>query len=139
MLSLVHLLLTDQTKRYNALVLMDWGVETVTSLMQNAILALVAHPECQKKAQEEMDRVVGAERMPTLADYKNLPYLRAFMEEVCQFLSWKFHVAKLRNQNAASTIQALVPISHTTHGYGRPIGQSLYLLRYLIGLMNRIP
>ena len=65
------------------MVLMDGGVETTASFVQNLVLALITYPECQKKVQEEMDSVVGAERMPTLADYDDLPYLRAFVEEVC--------------------------------------------------------
>jgi len=65
------------------MVLMDAGVETSTSFIQNIVLAFLTYPECQKKAQEEMDRVVGGARMPTLEDYEELPYLRAFVEEVC--------------------------------------------------------
>lgn len=64
------------------MVSMDGGVESTASVMQNVVLALVAYQECQRKAQEEMDRVVGSTRMPMLSDYQDLPYLRAFMLEV---------------------------------------------------------
>jgi len=67
------------------MVFMDAGMETTASFIQNIILALVAYPECQRKAQEEIDRVIGATRMPTLADYEDLPYLRAFVDEVYSF------------------------------------------------------
>ena len=33
-----------------------------------------AYPEIQKKAQDELDRVVGRGRLPTIEDEKNLPY-----------------------------------------------------------------
>lgn len=61
---------------------MDAGAETAASFIQNIVLALITYPELQQKAQQEMDRVVGAGRMPTLEDYDSLPYLKAFVEEV---------------------------------------------------------
>ena len=41
-----------------------------------------AYPEIQKKAQEELDRVVGRNRLPTIEDEKNLPYCHAIVKEV---------------------------------------------------------
>ena len=41
-----------------------------------------ASPETQRKAQAELDRVVGRERMPSLEDEKDLPYCRAIIKEV---------------------------------------------------------
>jgi cytochrome P450 len=51
---------------------------TINSL----ILGLIAHPRVVKKAHEELDRVVGASRLPTFKDEKNLPYIRAIVKEV---------------------------------------------------------
>jgi hypothetical protein len=48
------------------------------------ILGLIAHPRVVKKAQEELDRVVGSSRFPIYGDEKNLPYIRAIVKEVCQ-------------------------------------------------------
>lgn len=45
------------------------------------MLAMVSHPEKQKKCQEELDAVVGRARMPTLADQESLPYIRATAKE----------------------------------------------------------
>jgi hypothetical protein len=45
-------------------------------------LALIAYPETQRKAQEEVDRVVGEHRMPTLNDLEEMPYIRAMILEV---------------------------------------------------------
>jgi len=42
----------------------------------------VLHPEVQTKAQTEIDRVVGSDRLPTLADRKDLPYIDAILNEV---------------------------------------------------------
>jgi Cytochrome P450 len=37
---------------------------------------LVAFPEVQRKAIEEVDSVIGSERPPKLEDWANLPYLQ---------------------------------------------------------------
>ena len=41
--------------------------------------AMIAYPETQKKAQQELDEVVGRERLPSFNDYNNLPYIRAMV------------------------------------------------------------
>ncbi len=43
------------------------------------------HPEVQKKAQEELDRVVGPTRLPEYADRKNLPYVNAIVKETLRW------------------------------------------------------
>ena len=50
------------------------------------MLAIVTHPEAQKKAQEELDSVVGRGRLPTFADRDSLPYIQACVREA---LRWK--------------------------------------------------
>lgn len=42
---------------------------------------MVAHPEIQKRAQDELDAVVGRSRTPTPADAPNLPYIQALVKE----------------------------------------------------------
>jgi hypothetical protein len=49
-------------------------------------MALIAYPEAQKKAQDEIDRVVGEHRMPTLNDLDHMPYIRGMILEVGSFL-----------------------------------------------------
>lgn len=44
------------------------------SIMQWFSALIPAYPEVQKKAQEELDRVIGRDRLPTVEDEKNLPY-----------------------------------------------------------------
>lgn len=43
---------------------------------------MLMHPDVQKRAQEELDRVVGTDRLPTLDDRKNLPFVNAVIMEV---------------------------------------------------------
>jgi len=41
-----------------------------------------SYPEIQKRAQEELDRVVGRDRLPTVKDEASLPYCHAIIKEV---------------------------------------------------------
>ena len=43
---------------------------------------MMCFPEVQKKAQAELDRVVGTDRLPNAADREHLPYIRALCWEV---------------------------------------------------------
>ena len=45
-------------------------------------LAMTLFPDLQTKAQEEIDRVVGNDRLPVLADRDNLPYISALQSEI---------------------------------------------------------
>ncbi|KAK7695619.1 hypothetical protein QCA50_000255 [Cerrena zonata] len=58
------------------------GADTTVSATYSFFLAMTLHPEIQRKAQEEVDRVVGKDRLPTFADRENLPYVEAVINEV---------------------------------------------------------
>ena len=49
------------------------------------ILALAMYPDKQRKAQAELDGVVGPGRLPDFDDFAQLPYLRALIKEVIRF------------------------------------------------------
>ena len=104
--------------------LIDAVIETTTSFIQNIVLALITYPQCQKKAQEEMDRVVGATRIPTLADYDNLPYLRAFVEEVFPRCFSRSCCCMLIPRNPASEIPHADAIIAAAYGYRGCVGLS---------------
>jgi len=46
---------------------------------------MVLNPGVQSKAQEELDRVVGPNRLPEFSDEPELPYLRAICKEVLRW------------------------------------------------------
>lgn len=50
------------------------------------MLAMVLYPKVLKRAQEEIDDVVGRKRMPNYEDQSNLPYVDAIVKEV---LRWR--------------------------------------------------
>lgn len=66
--------------------LVEAGSETTATTLNNFILAMVLHPDAMKRAQDELDSVVGTERMPTWEDEEKLPYVRALVKEV---LRWR--------------------------------------------------
>ena len=49
--------------------------------MQALFLAMALYPEVQKKAQAEIDAVVGAHRLPDFEDRSSLPYINAIVKE----------------------------------------------------------
>jgi len=55
---------------------------TVSTTLNFAMVFLLKYPEVQSKMQQEMDTVVGRDRLPTLDDRKRLPYNEAFLREV---------------------------------------------------------
>ena len=52
------------------------------SLILTFFLAMLKFPEAQTKAQEEIDRVIGTDRLPTFEDEPKLPYVAAMVKEV---------------------------------------------------------
>ena len=46
---------------------------------------MTLYPDVQRKAQEELDSVVGTDRLPELADKEDLPYLDALVKEVLRW------------------------------------------------------
>lgn len=50
------------------------------------MLAMILHPHVLKKAQAEIDQVVGKARMPCFQDQGNLPYIGAIMKEALRWI-----------------------------------------------------
>ena len=46
------------------------------------IFAMTLFPESQRKAQEEIDTVIGSDRLPEFTDRNALPYLECLVQEV---------------------------------------------------------
>ena len=42
---------------------------------------MVTYPDVQRKAQEELDRVIGREQLPDFSHRDSLPYVNAVMKE----------------------------------------------------------
>jgi cytochrome P450 len=67
--------------------LIGGGIDTTTSTMLSFILACIAFPDTLKKSQDELDKVIGRNRLPDWQDENNLPYCRAMIKEVLRWRS----------------------------------------------------
>lgn len=66
-------------------VLMEGGSDTSSSVILAFIHAMTKWGGVLKKAQEEMDAVVGEDRTPQWSDYENLPYAAATVKEAMRW------------------------------------------------------
>lgn len=57
------------------------GMETSSISIEWSMAEMVRNPRVQKKVQEELDRVVGPNRVMTEDDIPNLPYLQCVVKE----------------------------------------------------------
>lgn len=61
------------------------GVDTTQYTVHGLLLAMMLFPSVQEKAQAEIDRVVGPDRLPTFDDQLDMPYLRAVVLETLRW------------------------------------------------------
>ncbi|KAL5501302.1 hypothetical protein ACEPAH_8562 [Sanghuangporus vaninii] len=71
--------------KWSAQSLYSGGADTTVSALQCFFLAMLVYPEVQARAQEEIDRVVGNERLPGYGDREKLPYMNAIVKEVLRW------------------------------------------------------
>ncbi|KAF7359221.1 hypothetical protein MSAN_01264200 [Mycena sanguinolenta] len=87
------------------------GTGTTVSAIGTFILSMLANPEAQKKAQAEIDAVVGTDRLPDWEDEAKMPYLTAVIKES---LRW-------RNVTPIA-IPHFLPVEDEYKGYRLPAG-----------------
>ncbi|KAJ5725602.1 uncharacterized protein N7483_006959 [Penicillium malachiteum] len=61
------------------------GSDTTVSSMSSFFLAMALFPEAQRKAQEEIDSVIGSHRLPQAHERESLPYMNALVKEVLRW------------------------------------------------------
>lgn len=80
-----HQLATDEMA-YLAGTLFGAGADTTAVGITTAIMAAACYPLAQEKVHEELDMIVGSDRMPSFKDLSSLPQLHAFLLEA---LRWR--------------------------------------------------
>ncbi|KAJ7610296.1 cytochrome P450 [Mycena polygramma] len=78
--------LSQKESAWLAGIMFSAGAETTLGTLLNFVLAMTLYPDVARKAQRELDRVIGRDRLPTFEDQPRLPYLRAIIKET---LRWR--------------------------------------------------
>ncbi|KAF9516526.1 hypothetical protein BS47DRAFT_1340643 [Hydnum rufescens UP504] len=68
-----------------AAILYGAGSDTTAATIASFVLAMTLNPDVQKKAQAELDSVVGPDRLPTWNDRGSLPYIDAILQETLRW------------------------------------------------------
>ncbi|KAJ6571842.1 cytochrome P450 [Mycena capillaripes] len=62
------------------------GADTTATALTNFILAMMLYPDVQRKAQAELDTIIGRHRLPEFSDRANLTYILCIIKEL---LRWR--------------------------------------------------
>ncbi|EMD37321.1 hypothetical protein CERSUDRAFT_153900 [Gelatoporia subvermispora B] len=71
--------------KWTAAAIFSAGSDTTISSVSTFFLAMTCFPEIQKRAQQEIDTVIGTDRLPLIADHDRLPYVCAIISEVLRW------------------------------------------------------
>ncbi|KAJ7097381.1 cytochrome P450 [Mycena epipterygia] len=94
--SFVSSLLEDEAKlgsqdvydiKYTASSLYGGGADTTAASLYAFFLAMVLSPDVQRRAQAEIDSVIGGARLPLFSDREQLPYVSAVVTELFRWHS----------------------------------------------------
>ncbi|KAG1874761.1 cytochrome P450 [Suillus subalutaceus] len=75
----------DHVVKWSAASLYSGGADTTVSAIYSFFLAMTLFPDAQKKAQAEIDAVIGPDRLPSFVDRDSLPYTEALAKEVLRW------------------------------------------------------
>ncbi|KAJ6451319.1 cytochrome P450 [Mycena sanguinolenta] len=71
--------------KWAALSIQAAGADTTAAQIKAFFLAMSLYPEVQAAAQNEIDTVVGTDRLPDTSDRERLPYVNALCKEVLRY------------------------------------------------------
>ncbi|KAJ2919376.1 hypothetical protein MD484_g987, partial [Candolleomyces efflorescens] len=75
----------EETVKWAGISAVGAGLDTTLATTLGFFLAMMVNPEAQKKAQAEVDSVVGTARLPSITDRSSLPYVRSILTEVLRW------------------------------------------------------
>ena len=79
---LITLVILTRVFRHLGGSLLQVGHDITTTFLRTFIAFMAAYPEVQQRAQQEIDDVIGLDRLPKRDDFDKLLYLRAVVNEV---------------------------------------------------------
>ncbi|CAB1348651.1 unnamed protein product [Coregonus sp. 'balchen'] len=93
------------------------GTETQSSTLSHACLMMIKYPDIQEKVQEEIDEVIGSNRVPTVDDRHKMPYTNAVIHEIQRSMSL-----------APTAVPHQMTRDTTFHNYHIPKGTTVFPL-----------
>ncbi|TFK36309.1 cytochrome P450 [Crucibulum laeve] len=75
----------EKVARATAAVAFVGGADTTVSSINSFFLAMTLYPDVLKKAQAEIDSVIGSNRLPDFGDRDSLPYINALAKETMRW------------------------------------------------------
>ena len=90
------------------------GMETTATTLCWALMYLIHNPDIQQRLHQELDQVIGPDRLPELDDEKNLPYLEATITETLRL-----------SPIAALSVPHKTTVDTTLQGYSVPKGTTV--------------
>ena len=78
--------ISDDQAAYISGTFLEAGSDTTSSTLYGFVQAMILFPDVQKKAQAEIDTVVGDSRLPTMEDEPNLQYIRGCVKESLRWM-----------------------------------------------------
>jgi len=88
------------------------SIVKTSSAIKSFFLAATLHPEVVRLAQQELEEVLGGERLPDFSDMPRLPYISAIVKEV---LRWRPPTPL-----GASSCQVMLSVNLTRLATGSP-------------------
>ncbi|KAJ7671828.1 cytochrome P450 [Mycena rosella] len=76
---------SEELIRDTAAIAMGAAYETTFSAGEVFLLAMTMHEDIQRSAQNEIDSVIGSDRLPDFIDRERLPFVTAIMKEVLRW------------------------------------------------------
>lgn len=104
------------------------GADTTVSTLAFFYLAMSLFPDVQRKAQAEIDSVVGQHRLPSFADYDKLPYVGAVVKEAMRWHS----ITPL-------ALPHMAEVEDEVRGYRIPQGASTYIFSASTPWLRHVP
>jgi cytochrome P450 len=77
---------SDDQASYISGTLLEAGSDTTSSTIYGFVQAMLLYPDVQKKAREEIERVVGDKRLPNMDDEREMQYVRGIMKESLRWM-----------------------------------------------------
>lgn len=77
---------SEELASYIAGDIVEAASSTTSDELMGFLMAMVTHPDVQRRAQEELDSVVGTNRLPKLEDMESLPYIRGCVKETLRWM-----------------------------------------------------